>query len=946
MAITAAQLMVRVGADTRDAERGMKEVQQQAKGLGAGLSSVAKLATGAVAALGSIALVRGAFGAARGAVIDFNASMEQSEIAWSTMLKSESAAQKMLADLQQFAKETPFDFPGLEQSARRLLAMGFAAQDVIPMMTTLGDAAAALGLGADGVNRLALALGQMRAKTKVSGEEMRQLTEAGVPAWDILAQAMGKSVQETMKLATQGKIASDVFVQAFQTFSQQNYGGMMVAQSQTFSGAMANIKDSLTMGMADAFQPLFNALSQAAVQIADFVNTPKFEQFAAQVRSSMEKVGEYITNAFSFIMDNAEAIIGGLTGIAAALAIVGATAAVVGLVTAAFNPLVLVIGLVVAASAALGAAWATDWHGIRETTRNVIASVINFWYRLQYTAEVIVGAIETFFVTGWNNMIQALARGAKSMLAIVDKIGAAFGKKNVTAPLIEQIDELAGKAQMSLDNIKPPELKVFEWADKEEKSVRKLTQGMGDLRVAEDGVTAASGATASGIEAVGTAAKSSAYSVGDLVSALIRVHPASIAAAQSVAGWEAQIAGVNAALEANQRRQRSAQAALDKTKARIDTLNQSLSEAKNRLQELSSPRLTGMGQFEMQIQAIQDQIKRIQLAKSLGAPLQDIIAQYPLLTAGAEDFVSTLMPSEKALQKQLEQLRLMQSLEYDERLRLLKNQAQPQTGEMSYAAAVNSINATKAEIEGLTGALAAQEAKARRQEQALAKLRGESERLNDALRDYQTQLQASQMAQDSVNQGLELAYNWFLKDRQAMLDMGGEASTQVDIIDAKARELLGVASTFSEETSAQTAATLKTMTEDLQSQVAQSVVVTRAELDKIPRVINTHHYIITHHIDAGDAGAGANIPGRASGGSVYSGRAYVVGEKGPELFVPQISGQIVPSSRTSRGGDGLGGITIERLVVQGSVLTEKELAQGVYDELLKIRRRNGAVGLA
>ena len=31
MAITAAQLMVKVGADTRDAERGMKQVQQQAK---------------------------------------------------------------------------------------------------------------------------------------------------------------------------------------------------------------------------------------------------------------------------------------------------------------------------------------------------------------------------------------------------------------------------------------------------------------------------------------------------------------------------------------------------------------------------------------------------------------------------------------------------------------------------------------------------------------------------------------------------------------------------------------------------------------------------------------------------------------------------------------------------------------------------------------------------
>lgn len=35
--------------------------------------------------------------------------------------------------------------------------------------------------------------------------------------------------------------------------------------------------------------------------------------------------------------------------------------------------------------------------------------------------------------------------------------------------------------------------------------------------------------------------------------------------------------------------------------------------------------------------------------------------------------------------------------------------------------------------------------------------------------------------------------------------------------------------------------------------------------------------------------------GRASGGPVAAGRAYVVGERGPELFVPQSSGQIAPS---------------------------------------------------
>ena len=55
------------------------------------------------------------------------------------------------------------------------------------MLRSIGDASAAAGKGKEGIDRIALALGQMRAKGKVPSEEMRQLTEANIEAWDILA---------------------------------------------------------------------------------------------------------------------------------------------------------------------------------------------------------------------------------------------------------------------------------------------------------------------------------------------------------------------------------------------------------------------------------------------------------------------------------------------------------------------------------------------------------------------------------------------------------------------------------------------------------------------------------------------------------------------------------------------------------------------------------------
>lgn len=47
--------------------------------------------------------------------------------------------------------------------------------------------------------------------------------------------------------------------------------------------------------------------------------------------------------------------------------------------------------------------------------------------------------------------------------------------------------------------------------------------------------------------------------------------------------------------------------------------------------------------------------------------------------------------------------------------------------------------------------------------------------------------------------------------------------------------------------------------------------------------------------------AGAlGLPGRATGGPVTPGRAYVVGERGPEVFVPTASGRVLPN----QGGGG------------------------------------------
>ena len=53
----------------------------------------------------------------------------------------------------------------------------------------------------------------------------------------------------------------------------------------------------------------------------------------------------------------------------------------------------------------------------------------------------------------------------------------------------------------------------------------------------------------------------------------------------------------------------------------------------------------------------------------------------------------------------------------------------------------------------------------------------------------------------------------------------------------------------------------------------------------------------------GLVGSILGLPGRATGGPVAPGRGYLVGERGPELFVPTTSGTVVPNGGGGAGRD-------------------------------------------
>jgi len=249
------RLRVVVTGESGDAQQALEQVGSAAEESQGKLATLART-IGGMAAKGAVAI--GALGAAA-ATMGFSTAtqLEQVTVGFTTMLGSAEKAQKFLKKLQAFANTTPFEFEDVTGAAQKFLSMGFAAKDVIPMLTAVGDSVAAMGGSAENIDAITTALTQMQIKGKVSGEEIMQLSEQGVPAIQILADSFGVSTGEMSKMISKGDVLSKkaipLIIKGLEngTKNVKGFGGMMQAQSETMAGKWSTFMDTLKTGLGN-----------------------------------------------------------------------------------------------------------------------------------------------------------------------------------------------------------------------------------------------------------------------------------------------------------------------------------------------------------------------------------------------------------------------------------------------------------------------------------------------------------------------------------------------------------------------------------------------------------------------------------------------------------------------------------------------------------------------
>lgn len=169
---------------------------------------------------------------------------EQKKISFTTLLGSEEAADEYLGQMTDFAASTPFGYDQLANMSKTLLAYGYNQEELLPLLTKIGDAGSALGMSGDDMNYVATYLGRMNTTGKTTMEYLNPLLERGIPVFDYLSKATGKSKAEVQEMVSGGLVPGAEAAKIIADYMGEDFAGNMEKQSQTFAGLTSTLEDA------------------------------------------------------------------------------------------------------------------------------------------------------------------------------------------------------------------------------------------------------------------------------------------------------------------------------------------------------------------------------------------------------------------------------------------------------------------------------------------------------------------------------------------------------------------------------------------------------------------------------------------------------------------------------------------------------------------------------
>lgn len=225
---------------------------------------------------------------------------EQTKISFSTLLGGDDMADTFLKDLNNFAASTPFEFDQLTTMSKTLLAYGYKMEEIVPLLTKVGDGGSALGMPAEDINTVATMLGRMKSTGKTTLEYLSPIMERGIPVFDFLSEALGVSNKEVQEMVSKGLIPGAEAAQIISDSMGTKYEGNMEKFSQTYGGFMSTLSD-MNSKMDTAMGEAFNEERKSGLEA-------QIKWLQSESGTEMSKVNEAVGKAKADLENQKEQI--------------------------------------------------------------------------------------------------------------------------------------------------------------------------------------------------------------------------------------------------------------------------------------------------------------------------------------------------------------------------------------------------------------------------------------------------------------------------------------------------------------------------------------------------------------------------------------------------------------------------------------------------------------
>lgn len=421
-------------AEQVDLKTELKETTSELKKQKSGVSGISNemdklktMVTGFIAAYGGKKLWE--------MLIGSNAEMEQYTTSLEVMLGSTEKASAMIEKMRDFAAKTPLTLDNVISSGTMLMSYGVDESNLIDTMTKLGDLASG---NVEKMDRITLAYGQMLAKGKVTGEELMQMTEAGVPLQTALAESIGVTGEEFSKMVSKGEVGIDALNKAITglTTGDGKFAGMMEKQSETMQGMLSTLQDNISeffrkMGEG-AFGEVKSVSQDVSDQLAEWEQDGTLDEWAQNSGVLLKNLVAFMKQAISVGFRFKEVILAGAVAL-------GTFKVAVGMGN--------VISATVAAIKSFSAA--TEVATAKQATFNAVGAANPYVFIASAVLTVVAG-IATYAATT-NNATQSTEELAQAASELSDEAQKSAEKLETLKDITSKYEENSHKIQTATE---------------------------------------------------------------------------------------------------------------------------------------------------------------------------------------------------------------------------------------------------------------------------------------------------------------------------------------------------------------------------------------------------------------------------------------------------------------------------------------------------------------